>query len=352
MSNDRSPRRLRVLVVEDSAVQRQLLTELMARDPDLEVAGWAANGVEAVRAVQRLKPDVVVLDERMPIMGGLEAARRIMQDRPTPIVMVTSVHGATRRDLVDSALASGVLAVHDKRGLTADPAAASELVRAIKSLAAIRLVRQRRGPRMLDELDPLALLPGAPCLAPAEVIAIGASTGGPQVLRDIIARLPPSFALPVLVVQHTTAGYADTLVAWLRSHSPVPVRLAQPGTPLNAPGVHVAPTGRHLVVTQRRLALVDSPPASLHRPSATVLFRSVAREYGARAVGILLTGMGDDGARGLLDLKRGGAITVAQNQASSVVFGMPGEAIRLGAADYVLPPERIAQLVAAVGRAA
>jgi two-component system chemotaxis response regulator CheB len=347
-----SGRRLRVLVVEDSAVQRQLLTDLVARDPDLELAGWAANGAEAVRAVQHLKPDVVVLDERMPIMGGLEAARHIMHEQPTPIVMVTSVHGATWRELAASALATGVLAVHDKRGLTADPAAATELVRAIKNLAAIRLVRRRRDPQAADELDPLAGLPVAMRLAPPEVIAIGASTGGPQVVRDIIVRLPASFALPVLVVQHTTAGYANTLVDWLRSHSPLPVHLAQPGTPLNGPGVHVAPTGRHLVVTHRRLALVDSPPASLHRPSATVLFRSVAREYGARAVGILLTGMGDDGARGLLDLKRGGAITVAQDQASSVVFGMPGEAVRLGAAEYVLPPERIAQLVAAVGRAA
>jgi two-component system chemotaxis response regulator CheB len=333
---------IRVLVVDDSSMQRQVLIHLLVQDRELEVAGWAANGVDALRAVERLQPDVITLDDRMPGMSGLETARRIMRDWPTPIVMVS----AAAKQVTDDAMAAGVLAVYDKKALTeTDAGGRPAVVRAIKGLSSVRLVRRRREPAAEPDMSqPTVLVRGYLSGAP-EIVAIGASTGGPQALREILSRLPASFPVPVLIVQHTTAGYSKSLVDWLDASSALPVRVAEVGQPLDKPAVYVAPTQQHLVVRGRHLTLLDSAPVSLHRPSATVLFRSVAAAYGGRAVGVLLTGMGDDGAAGLAEMKRAGAITVAQDEASSVVFGMPAEAIRLGAADHVLPPARMPGLL-------
>jgi two-component system chemotaxis response regulator CheB len=204
----------------------------------------------------------------------------------------------------------------------------------VKSMAAVRLVRRRRASE--------PGVPATPSLRFPEIVAIGASTGGPQAIRTIVANLPSDFGLPIVIVQHTTRGYAHTLVDWLRAETTLPVGIAEHGQPLNRPGIVIAPSDRHLVVEGRRLELDDAPPSSLHKPSATVLFRSVARAFGRSAVGVLLTGMGDDGADGLMEMHRTGALTIAQDEASCVVFGMPAQAIRLGAADHVLPPERIA----------
>jgi two-component system chemotaxis response regulator CheB len=335
--------RLRVLVVDDSTVQRQILSRLLCQDPNIEVIGWASTGAEAVRSVARLRPDVVTLDDRMPMMSGLEAARQIMRDTPTPIVMISAASGDDARRLVDEALAVGVLAVQGKRALASgEPGAVAELVRLIKSMAEVRVVRRRRDPARGDITLPP---PQAPASGAAEIVAIGASTGGPQTVREILSHLPGSFPLPILVVQHTTAGTSNTLVDWLASATRVPVRVAENGVCIDSPGVYVAPTGRHLVVRGRRLGFDDGPPVSLHCPSATMLFRSVAAAYGPRAVGVLLTGMGDDGAVGLCELKSAGALTIAQDESSSIVFGMPAEAIRRGAATHVLPPRKIASML-------
>jgi two-component system chemotaxis response regulator CheB len=178
-----------------------------------------------------------------------------------------------------------------------------------------------------------------------ELVAIGGSTGGPQVLRTILVDLPSDFWPPVLVVQHIADGFAVGLVDWLQTQCGLPIHLAVDGEPLNRPGIWVAPTGRHLEVSGRAVALTDGPPVSLHRPSATQLFQSVAREYGQTAIGVLLTGMGDDGAAGMRDLKRAGATTIAQDEASSVVFSMPSAAIQLGVVDHVVPPPSIAPIL-------
>jgi two-component system chemotaxis response regulator CheB len=184
-----------------------------------------------------------------------------------------------------------------------------------------------------------------------EVVAIGASTGGPQVLRDILVDLPSDFSPPVLVVQHIAVGFDASLVDWLGHQCGLPVHIAADGQALNRPGVWVAPPGRHMGVTGRALALVDGQPISLHKPSATYLFQSVAREYRGAAIGVLLTGMGDDGAVGLRDLKRAGGTTIAQDEATSVVFGMPAAAIKLGVVDFVVPPPQIAPILVQRSRA-
>jgi two-component system chemotaxis response regulator CheB len=333
-----TPRRLRVLIVDDSAVQRQILSGLLTKDPSIEIAGYATNGAEAIAAAEQLRPDVITLDEKMPVMSGLDAARQIMRDCPTPIVMIASAGDA----LIENALAAGVLSVQDKRALsTQDRSAANELLRVVKGMAAVRVVRRRREPGSeIETLKNFATTRAS--RADIDVVAIGASTGGPQAIRAIVSRLPRDFRVPILVVQHTTAGYADTLVEWLRAETAMPVEVATDGQPLHKAVIYVAPTQQHLVVQGRHLALLDSPPRSLHRPSATVLFESVARAFGDRAVGILLTGMGDDGAAGLLEMKQYGALTIAQDEASSVVFGMPAEAIRVGAADLIQTPQDIA----------
>jgi two-component system chemotaxis response regulator CheB len=335
--------RVRVLVVDDSSTQRAILIHLLEQDPEIEVAGWAATGVDALRSVERLLPDVITLDDRMPGMSGLETARRIMRDWPTPIVMVS----AAADQVSEAAIAAGVVAVHDKRALGgADPTAPGALIRAIKSMSTVRVVRRRREPSAdaAAAIGPIVLSSQTTSGTP-EVVAIGASTGGPQALREILSRLPASFAVPVLVVQHTTAGYSKNLVDWLDAGSALRVKVAEDGEPLSRSTVYVAPTQQHMVVRGRHLTLLDSPPVSLHRPSATVLFRSVAQAYGGRAVGVLLTGMGDDGALGLSEMKRAGATTIAQDESTCVVFGMPAEAIRLGAAEHVLPPSRIPGLL-------
>jgi two-component system, chemotaxis family, protein-glutamate methylesterase/glutaminase len=337
--------RLRVLVVDDSSVQRQVLSKLLSQDPAIEVIGTATTGAEAVRAVARLRPDVVTLDDRMPMMSGLDAARQIMRETPTPIVMVSAATGDDARRLADEALAAGVLAVQGKRALsTAEPRAVAELVRLIKSMALVRVVRRRRGSAAADGQPALMQVQSSKLTTP-EIVAIGASTGGPQTVREILEHLPASFPLPIVLVQHTTAGTSNTLVEWLATASNLPVRVASQGQCLDSPGVYVAPTGRHLVVKGRRLAFDAGPPVSLHCPSATMLFRSVAAAYGSRGIGVLLTGMGDDGAVGLCELKTAGGLTIAQDESSSIVFGMPAEAIRLGAADHVLPPKKIASVL-------
>jgi two-component system, chemotaxis family, protein-glutamate methylesterase/glutaminase len=180
---------------------------------------------------------------------------------------------------------------------------------------------------------------------PPAVVAIGASTGGPQALRDLLSRLPEDFSPPVLIVQHIAPGFVPSLHSYLAAEVKLPVQVAVNGQSLRGPGAFIAPTDTHLEVRQRSIILSDSAPVSGHRPSATVLFRSVAREFGRRAIGVVLTGMGDDGTAGLEDLKRTGATIIAQNEETSVIFGMPDVAIRSGIVDYVLPPDRIAELL-------
>jgi two-component system chemotaxis response regulator CheB len=334
-----------VLVVEDSPAQRGALVALLEADPELQVVAEAGDGTEAVRAAALHKPDVITMDLHMPRMDGLEATRRIMQETPTPIVMVTASARREHQQLVFEALQAGVLAIVAKPiGANGQPLA-TELRRTLKSMAQVKVIR-RWAPERLQQTPPLPppRLVKPPARRP-EIVVIGASTGGPQALYEILTHLPATFPLPVLVVQHIAAGFAAGLVEWFRSRCALPIQLAVSGVRLDRPGIHVTPTGQHLTVRRRTLVLTADPPLSGHRPSATVLFQSVAREYGAAAIGILLSGMGDDGAAGLRDLKRAGATTIAQDEASSVVFGMPAVAINLGVVDHVLPPARIHPLL-------
>ncbi len=334
---------IRVLVVEDSPTYRQLLTEILSSDPEIQVIGSAADGLEAVQRTLDLKPDLVTMDIRMPRLDGFEATRRIMEQRPTPIIVVSASIDSADVPITFSAMQAGALEVLEKPAGPGNPefdAQCQRLIMAVKLMAGIRLVRRRARPPTAS-LTPLTpALPRAHSLA---LLAIGASTGGPMALATVLRALPPDFPLPILIVQHIAAGFMAGLVNWLQTSSRLRLTVAEECEMIAAGQVYFAPEGRHLIVLSRGLLGTSQSPAVSHvRPSATVLFNSVARVYGAEAGGVLLTGMGDDGAVGLKAIRDAGGTTFAQDEASSVVYGMPKAAIELGAATYVLPIDRMA----------
>jgi two-component system chemotaxis response regulator CheB len=342
-----SGRKLRVLVVEDSPVARRLIVHILGSDPELRVIAEAENGNEAVRTAIHRRPDVIVMDVVMPSMDGLEATRRIMELLPTPIVLVSASYDA--RDLRKSfeALEAGALTLVGKPSgprASTFAAEAAALTTTVKLMAEVKLVRRRAVGASHPELvaaPPPASVGGR--RRPVEIVAIAASTGGPAALATILGALPPTTPVPIVVVQHITAGFHQGLVDWLDSTSPLSVRLARNGERLRAGEVLVAPSDAHLGVTGGgRVALSLDPPIGGHRPSATHLFRSVASAYGAAAAGAILTGMGEDGVAGLRLLKEAGGVALAQDETTSVVYGMPRKAASLGIVDQVLPVDRMA----------
>lgn len=345
---------IKVLVVDDSAVARDFLAHLIGTTPGMQVVGTAADGYEAIDAVERLKPDLVTMDINMPRMDGPQAIERIMQTNPTPIVVVTGHTITEEVRATFQSLESGALAIVP-RPYGADShdheASARELLQTIRLMSEVKVVR--RWKPAARTRPPLATGASADGSQGFRVVAIGASTGGPSVLKQIIGDLKGDFPAPILIVQHIAAGFVDGFVSWLGDSCSLPVRLASSGEQLLPGRVYVAPDALHLGVDMREcVTLTPDKPDVMLCPSVSHLFNSVARCYGSQAVGVLLTGMGRDGADGMLRLKQLGAITIAQDKESSVVHGMPGEAIKLGAADFVLPPPRIAELLNRFARAA
>ena len=345
---------IRVLIVEDSPSVRELLSYIISADTELKIVGTAENGEEAVEAVTRLKPDIVTMDIHMPKMDGFEATRRIMETQPTPIVVVS---GSTSVKDVSNALRTveaGALSIIPRPyglGHPQHAASAKELVQMIKLMAGVKVVKHWPKRQIKTEPLPLPVVISAKTTTGIQVVAMGGSTGATIVFQTILRGLPGDFPVPVLIVQHMAIGFIKGFSEWLTDTTAFPTSVAIHGEYLCPGHAYVAPEGFHMGIDNNRRIVYgtgDSENGSL--PSVSYLFRSVAQCFGNQAIGVLLSGMGQDGARELKMMRDQGALTIAQDKESSVVFGMPGVAVELGAADLVLPPENIAPVLVSVVR--
>ena len=335
---------IRVLIVDDSPTVRQVLQAMLESDPEIQVAGLAVNGQDAVQKVLALRPDIITMDVEMPLMNGIEATRAIMEQYPTPIVIVTSHAGAAGAAVTFNALRMGALQVLDKPVGLLDEVHQQErelFVATIKALSEVRVIRRRfdtsvqtPGPGLRNNVSRLR--------SRIEVVVIGASTGGPAALNTVLSALPTTLALPLLVVQHITIGFTQGLVEWLQHDCSLPLRIVHQSLLMTSGVIYFAPDDRHLLVRGKNLMDVSDAPRINHvRPSVDVLFESVARHYGGAVAGVLLTGMGEDGAAGMKAIHSQGGLTIAQNEATSVVYGMPKAAADLDACSLILPIQEI-----------
>ncbi|MBP2017640.1 two-component system chemotaxis response regulator CheB [Symbiobacterium terraclitae] len=353
---ERLQRPIRVLVVDDSAFMRKVLTELLQSDPQITVVGTARDGQDGLEKVLRLEPDVVTLDIEMPRLDGFGTLREIMARRPTPVVMVSS-HTSEGAEATIRALALGAV------DFVAKPSGSISLNMHITRDELVAKVKGAAGatPRVRTVVPPPPRLPGrvqgpVPVVRPRPVaggdrpprrlVVIGCSTGGPGALHQIIPRLPGDLPAGVLVVQHMPPGFTRSLAERLNELSAIPVKEARAGDPVRAGEVLVAPGGYHMTVdSEGRIQLDQGPPVHGVRPAVDVTLASVVPQWGNRLVGVILTGMGYDGAKGMVSLLRAGGWTIAEDASTCVVYGMPKVVVELGAAREVLPVHAIAEAI-------
>jgi two-component system chemotaxis response regulator CheB len=331
---------IRVVVIDDSPTVRELLVAILQAAGGIQVVGSGATGEDAVRLTRRLRPDVVTMDIMMPKMDGLEATRAIMREVPTPIVIVTGSLMHADENLTFKALQAGALTVIATPGL-ADPETCDTVVRTVRLMSEVAVVHRwsRR------EGKPPAVMPVADLLDSRrnlQIVGVASSTGGPAALAVILKQVPPDFPWPILVVQHVTSGFTAGLAEWLDGETALRVVVASHGDVPRAGAVWLAPDDYHMKISARGIIELSKESAYKGlRPSANYLFHSLARAYGPRALGIVLTGMGDDGAEGLAALHAAGGAVIAQDEQSCVVYGMPREAINRNIVDQVLPLDQI-----------
>lgn len=342
---------IRVLIAEDSPTARTYLRQLLQESPEIEVVGEAHDGEEAVRFTHELKPDIVTMDIHMPHVDGLTATRRIMAEVPTPVVVVSGLltHDV---DLSLQAIASGALAVVAKPPARAAKDFATrrhELLTTIKAMAEVKVVARRD--HLRDAAPPPAR--STPKRSRPQVLAIGASTGGPSAIQRILSALPANYPVPIVVVQHMPDEFIGGLVRWLNNSTPLTVQLAQHGMTLRAGTVAIAQGNSHCLVRKRdnelMIVLASDDDTERYQPSINILFESVREACGREAVGVVLTGMGDDGAEGLAHLQEAGALTLIQDALSSTVYGMPEAARKRNDAHEMLSlsdiPTRLLEMV-------
>ena len=347
MGSKHKEKMLRVLIVEDSDVVSFLLTTIFENETDLKVVGRAKNGLEAVRLNHELKPDVVTMDIRMPVMDGFEATRMIMSSDPVPIVVISSSVDDEELKITFRAIEEGALAVIEKPVGFSNASFESnrlEMLDTVRAMAEVKVIRHRFVKKNVINIFETAISKEKKTY---EVIAIGSSTGGPQALHALLASLPIGFPLPIVIAQHMSNGFISGLASWLNSNSLLTVIVAQDQQLLKPGTVYIAPDDYHLLVARNHNGLLtklshDQAPLNGFRPSATPLFNSVAQTCNNQGIGVLLTGMGVDGASGLLTMRQAGSHTLAQDEASSVVYGMPRAAVALGAVDQIVSLNNIA----------
>ena len=334
---------IKVLIADDSPLIAAMMRDMLSQDPEITVVGWAKNGREAVQLRNSLAPDVITMDLNMPYMSGLEAIQAIASTRPVPILVVSQMIESRESDLAFEALRSGAVDIMGRPsgdGYTAGFfKMKEEIVSRVKTVARIR-------PMRLIKKPPASLPKAKPAREPVEgdgVVVIGASTGGPPALAVVLKGLPLGFPLPIVIVQHIAPGFIKSLAQWLKRESLLSVKVATDGDLIGPGNVYLAPDDHHLEIgREKNIRLSDSPPVRGHRPSVDRLMESASNSYGKRTIGVLLTGMGSDGADGLKKIRESGGRTIVQDEATSLVYGMPREATLRGAAEIISPLEKIA----------
>ncbi|MCA0445974.1 MAG: chemotaxis-specific protein-glutamate methyltransferase CheB [Bacteroidetes bacterium] len=332
-------KKISVLIVDDSPTVRDIFRAIFESDPDVEVIGEAANGQEAIDFVAKDRPSIITMDVFMPIMNGPDAIQHIMGNTATPILVVTTAKDAT---LAFQCLSKGALEVIEKPDFAyiQDEIKRKGLITKLKSLSRVPVVTHMAG-KTKTVREPVAA-----DLGNRRILAICSSTGGPKALSILLGQIPGDFPYPIVITQHMYEGFIDGLVEWLQTTTPLKVKVAEQGEILKSGVVFVAPTGKHLEVSMAEtIRLTNDPLVEGHRPSGEKLFSSVAAVYGKKAIGVILTGMGGDGSTSLGLIKKAGGFTIAQDEKSCVVFGMPKEAIAKGSATVVLPLTEIAPAI-------
>ncbi len=347
---------IRILIVDDSPTERIYLEHVIGSEPDMEIAGTAADGEEAVKKASRLRPDVILMDIQLPGMDGYAATRKIMAANPVPIVVVSARIDSEQMNKSFEALCAGASCALEKPTGPGHPGAADmirKIVQTVRLLAKIKKTPRLRKREVGSgtESATMDVTTGPARVSAAaeirdrrmEMVVVGASTGGPPVLDKILSEILPSFPIPVLVVQHISRGFLQSMIQWIGRKCPLKVKIAENWEPISPGIVYFAPDDRHMGISKsKRIALFDEPSEHGVRPSVSRLFRTVVSNGFCReSIGVLLTGMGKDGAAELKLMKEGGSTTLVQNKESCVVFGMPGEAVRLHGATHVLVPEEI-----------
>jgi two-component system chemotaxis response regulator CheB len=349
---------IRVVIVDDSLVAREMLSQILSSDPEIEVVGTAGDGQAGVEMVARLRPDLVTMDIHMPRMDGLDAVENIMAYTPTPVLVVSSsVHGEGLGGAFE-ALAAGALEVMKKpepRDWEDLERIGREIIRKVKLLSRVKVIthirgRNRAGTQAARQVASPHDVP--PSRARISLVAIGSSTGGPSALMTLLSALPKDFPVPLLIAQHIADGFIPGLVEWLDGGCSIKVRAAGDGQSIDPGAAYLAPTGSNLEFDGHRTHFTAPKAGQLYIPSADTLFGSVAKALRGQAVGVILTGMGNDGAKGLKSMHDAGAKTIGQDEATSTVYGMPRAAAELGAVDVALPIDKIgAAIVERVARA-
>ncbi len=338
---------IKVLIVDDSPVMLELLRETLSADPKIKIIGFAENGQQAFEFVEKEKPDVITMDVNMPVMNGLDATRKIMENYPTPIIIVSANFSPTDIKKTFMAFEFGAVSVSEKPRNYGTPEydrIAKQLCQNIKLMSEIKVVKrvaknkQIIAPKTFAETRETSFDDSGKI----DFIAIGTSTGGPVVLEKILSGLKSDFSIPILIVQHIAKGFTKGLVDWLNNNSKVKVVVGESSQKIEPAHCYVAPDDRHMTLDSNlRIRLNSNPPEYSLRPAVSAMFRSIAENKLKNCVSILLTGMGRDGAAELKMIKDIGAVTIAQNEESSTVFGMPGEAVKLNAASHIYSPEQI-----------
>jgi len=331
---------IRILIVDDSATYCEVLKSIFSETPDMTVAGVARNGRTAIKMAVDLCPDLITMDVNMPDIDGYETTKAILQIFPVPIVMVSSLNRSHENDF--NAMQAGAVAMIEKPG-PADIHSVENLVNLVRNMAKVKVFRRFNSPKT-NSSEYIA--PPPTVAVNCEIAAIGISTGGPPILAGMLQILPAKLPFPLCIIQHITKGFSDSLIGWLSKVSPLPVTSMQDGDTLRTGTVYVAPGGSIASLkTATTFSVVPDTKINMPSPSVDVFFDSMNKFHGAASLAVLMSGMGRDGAMGLLHLHNSGAETVVQDSESSVVYGMPGEALKLKAATHVMTPEEIVAFI-------